>query len=308
VLHPDRVDGWGLQGPNATGTHSDNLADGSLRYYGEDWIRANAHPAVGFVMIYSNTCYAAGAPELRLAPATEDEALQRVVNYSRPILALGAAGYFASDYNDSVLRLVASLLAEPTRPLGDLFLADPRLASPVASFPHPGFPGREVWLHRSPDHTGRLDYWYAFAGDPRAALAAGPRPLGLGGSAAPVAVERQPDGTMAGTASHYVETAGYEGMPTVALPLQLMRAVSGTARYVEVCADRCALLPVVDSCPCYYGTRAERIANLSHAAWLAVSDAPLSRGLIRVALHLDLRAVARERALGPALYEGPIRP
>ena len=35
---PAVVNGWGLQGPNARGTHEDSWADGSLAYYGEAWI------------------------------------------------------------------------------------------------------------------------------------------------------------------------------------------------------------------------------------------------------------------------------
>jgi hypothetical protein len=55
---------------------------------------------------------------------------------------------------------------------------------------------------------------------------------------------------------------------------------------VLICADRCVMLPVVDSCPCYAGTSDQRIANLSHAAWALVSDMPLAEGLIEVEVHL----------------------
>ena len=30
--------------------------------------------------------------------------------------------------------------------------------------------GAETWLHKSPYFEGKVDYWYAFAGDPDASL------------------------------------------------------------------------------------------------------------------------------------------
>jgi hypothetical protein len=172
TLLPDRVDGWGLQGPGARGTHADSWQDGALRYYGESWILEHARPAPGFVMVYSNTCYATGGPELWMPPATAEEARQRVENYSRPVLALGAAGYFATDYNGAAARLVGSMLANPRLPFEDLFRADPRFRpAGLATMPHRAIAGAEVWLHRSPDDHGRYDYWYAFAGNPSGTLA-----------------------------------------------------------------------------------------------------------------------------------------
>jgi hypothetical protein len=172
ALLPDRVDGWALQGPMAVGTHADRWQDDTLRFYGESWILAHARPAPGFVMIYTNTCYAAGAPELWMPPAAEYEARLRVENYSRPMFELGASAYFASDYNGSAARLVAGMLADPAAPFGELFAADVRFSpEALARLPHRAIPDAEVWLHRAADDHGRLDYWYAFAGDSRSSLA-----------------------------------------------------------------------------------------------------------------------------------------
>jgi hypothetical protein len=94
-------------------------------------------------------------------------------------------------------------------------------------------------------------------------------------------------GTVTGIASNYPGTAGYMGQATVALPGALGGRYTGAINgYVTVCADRCATLPIVDWCQCYWGTADQRIADLSHPAWALISDTPLTRGLITVTLHL----------------------
>jgi hypothetical protein len=289
--NPDTTNGWGLNGPNARGDHSDSWQDGTLAYYGETWIAANARPRPGWVMIYSNACYAPGAGEGFDTPATEEMAAGRVSAYSRgPLADLGASAYFATDYFEGAAHLVGTLIDQPALAYGDLFATEPRFsADGLVRLPHASLDGAETWLHRSAYFDGKTDYWYAFAGDPTASLAGGgtSSPLAVAPPGVPSIGTMAAEGVLTGEASSYAETAGWEGQPTVALPPEAGIAPAGeTAASVIVCADRCVELPVVDVCPCYAGTDDQRVANLSHAAWALVTDAPLEEGLIDVTVFL----------------------
>lgn len=94
--------------------------------------------------------------------------------------------------------------------------------------------------------------------------------------------------TATGKATWYCCSLGWRGVAVVALPGALGGHYDAppAARYVTVCADRCAVLPVADYCGCYWGTASQKVADLSPEAWAAISDSALSRGVITVTVHL----------------------
>jgi len=164
-LDTAKQNGWALQGPGARGTHGD-VGD-EVAYYGEDWIVANARPAPGFVMIYSNTCYAPGASEGGQPEATALVAAQRVAYYSRSTFALGGSAYYATDFDRGAADLVDRILGNPDATYGSAFTADARYVPWGLSVqPHMLSAGQQLWLHRSKYTDGPPNYWYAFAGNP----------------------------------------------------------------------------------------------------------------------------------------------
>jgi rare lipoprotein A (peptidoglycan hydrolase) len=54
-------------------------------------------------------------------------------------------------------------------------------------------------------------------------------------------------------------------------------------RFVEVCAERCVVVRIVDFCQCYRGERRERLLDLSDRAFAAI--APLVAGVVEVTVR-----------------------
>jgi hypothetical protein len=171
--YPDRVDGWGLNRTTTNGD-GDNWST-TMVYCGEKALLGTLTssdgqaqrtycsggpitPAAGFVMIYSNACYAPGANEPQNPDATASEALKHVSYFSRPMVSgLGASGYFATDHGAD--NLVSAILSHPDTSYGNLYLDNLPNGDPL-DYAHLLLTGKRAWL----THTS--DYTYAFAGSP----------------------------------------------------------------------------------------------------------------------------------------------
>jgi hypothetical protein len=92
---------------------------------------------------------------------------------------------------------------------------------------------------------------------------------------------------VSGKATWYCCSRGWRGQAVVALPGALGGRFHGPPATwsVTVCADRCAVLPVVDYCGCSWGTASQKVADLSPEAWAAITDTGLSRGVLQVTVH-----------------------
>jgi hypothetical protein len=108
-------------------------------------------------------------------------------------------------------------------------------------------------------------------------------------AAAPIVTAPIGGSAVSGLATWYCCTSGWRGQAVVALP----GALGGhydpppAGQYVTICADRCARLPVVDYCDCYWGSSAQKVADLSPEAWAAVSDTNrYQAGVVQVTVHV----------------------
>ncbi len=129
-------------------------------------------PAPGFVMVFSNACYAPGAGETEsTTPTGEGLARTRVEYFSRPYLGLGGT-YFASDIGSQ--SVVEAILENPDTAFGDIFrMGNGFSDSAVRGFSHSLFGGAQAWIQRTSGPGSLMSYWYAFAGDPSRTPAGG---------------------------------------------------------------------------------------------------------------------------------------
>jgi hypothetical protein len=96
-------------------------------------------------------------------------------------------------------------------------------------------------------------------------------------SRTPAPRQSAPAATVRGLASWY----GVDGDVAAAGPA--LRHGHWRGSFVQVCADRCVTVRLVDWCQCYSGRRSERVIDLSPSAFARL--APLSAGLIRVTVR-----------------------
>ena len=284
TLRPEVENGWGLQGPRARGTHEDDLAKGRLAYYGEAWLAANAHPAPGFVMIYSNACYAPGASEGWLPKPDQSEALTHVANYSRAAFAMGASAYYATDFYGGAARLVHALLDQSGRTFANVFRSEPQFRPGALSrHAHPQVPGTQIWLHRSA----------YFDGERRLLVCLCRQSDGPHGRCPGRSSGRAPSRRPRRRRSPAWRAAIGSRMASKRRRPWRCRWPSAARRLARPRAGWACARIAAHGCPwstCATATTertTQRIVNLSHAAWQLISDKPLAEGVIPVDLYLD---------------------
>lgn len=200
------------------------------------------------------------------------------------------------------IALMAPLAAQSARQPGEAMPSSLLDVAPVTSTLDRGSPGRE--------RLALLTLLEQTRGVAAETLSSLPRPLPTPGSAemqATIFVQSgaEPPGPtplptpvppppptgdeVFGLATWYCCTAGWRGEAVVALPGALGGRYDAppAARSVTICADRCATLPVVDYCDCYWGTSSQKVADLSPEAWALVTDVSTSAGVVQVIVHLD---------------------
>jgi putative cell wall-binding protein len=301
VQRTDRVNGWGLNRTTTNG--DDDRWDSTMVYCGEkaltgtltsadgaaQWNYCGGKngtqgitPAPGFVMIYSGACYSPGASEPHLAPPTNNMALQRVSNYSRPVLTLGAGAYFATYHGAA--SLVDRILRNPNMSFGDIYHAG-RPAGTFTDSAHVTNAGARAWMTQTSKSTV---FTYAFAGDPHRT------PSGSSPISSSLKVERHAGADRFATAAAVSAAFFSPGVDTayVATGMNFPDALSGGAAAAQTGGP--VLLVTRDAIP---AATASELARLKPAritvlgSNAAVSDA-VAAGLARYATTGAVQRIA----------------
>jgi len=125
TLHPDRVDGFGL---NATA----GKGDSNNTYYGEQYIASQVKLAPNAVVILSHLCYASGNSEPGKTEPSLAVAKQRLDNFAAGFTAAGAAAVIADGHNNPSYYMDA--LFSTHKSIEQLWRDDPWSANHIFSF------------------------------------------------------------------------------------------------------------------------------------------------------------------------------
>jgi hypothetical protein len=132
-----------------------------------DQIRADLHPAANAIVMLQHACFSAGTSANDTTSIGSAEAQRRVAMYSDAFLDIGAAGYFANWYNNSLQMFVRYLFQGKT--LGETYRSYDPHVSTVEQYAHPQHPSDVMWLDKD-SMSGFVQYDNAFVGQPNKTL------------------------------------------------------------------------------------------------------------------------------------------
>lgn len=133
-------------------------------------IKDNIQLAPNAVVILSHACYSAGQSSSDPTPVDSGVARQRVQNYARTFLDIGAVAYFANNYFDAAEDYLAAMFDNPDQTMDYVFKNGGYYwynGKPLLTFSYDYNPDYTLYLLQDADD----DHWNrAFAGDTEAVV------------------------------------------------------------------------------------------------------------------------------------------